>query len=100
MKILDSIFKLSCALVICFLAFFFRTPFLANLRSWVLWVIVIVSFGLIISEVVRLTQKVSFSKKISNLLILIVTSFGLFTALSFEFNFILAKQNVLNQDNN
>jgi beta-N-acetylhexosaminidase len=100
MRFFNTIFKLIFALVICFLAFFFRTPFLANLRAWVLGLIVIVSLGLVISEVGGLVKKTSFSKKIGSSLIVAITSFGLFTALGLEFNFILTKQYVLNQDNN
>lgn len=100
MAILIKIIKLLCALGICGLAFYFRTPFLANLRAWVLGVIVFVSIGLIISEVGGIIKRASFPQKVGSFLIVVLTSLGLLSAVALEFNFILTKQAVLNQDNN
>ena len=100
MAILIKIIKLICALAICGLAFYFRTPFLANFRAWVLGGIVVVSLGLILSEVSGLIKRASFFQRIGSFLIVFLTSLGLLSAAALELNFILTKQYILNQDNN
>ncbi|GAB4205858.1 MAG: hypothetical protein Fur006_62380 [Coleofasciculaceae cyanobacterium] len=100
MAILIKIIKLICALAICGLAFYFRTPFLANFRAWVLEGIVVVSLGLILSEVSGLIKRASFPQRIGSFLIVILTSLGLLSAAALELNFLLTKQYVLSQNNN
>lgn len=96
MIILLKIVQIAIAVTISVAAIYLRSPLLASVRSWLLWVVVAISFIFILSEILFL-KKIQFklTKLLSFFITAIATFFFTVTAVS-EINFQLTKSSVLN----
>ncbi|HBB34007.1 MAG TPA: glycosyl hydrolase family 3 [Cyanobacteria bacterium UBA8803] len=96
--------KLCLAILIVWVACYFRTPLLASVRLWAFWGLVLLSVGLLLTEIPKLKIGTRASEKGKNGQIIIswaiatLTAFGLASAATSEVKFNLTKQTVLNQD--
>ncbi|NER22354.1 MAG: glycoside hydrolase family 3 protein [Symploca sp. SIO1C2] len=97
--LLWNIVQLLVALAILFVANYLRSPFLANLRFWLFWLVLGLSLSLIISAVIGIKKHRSLLKMLS-VLVLIVSFAGFSSILGTEAKFHLVKHQIFSTDAN
>ncbi len=82
-----KILKLCLAIVVLVLAFYFRTPFLASLRPFVFWGIIVLSLALIVREIPLLKDRSLTRQSLLSFLILTIAAFTLSATVAREVKF-------------
>ncbi|NER26024.1 MAG: glycoside hydrolase family 3 protein, partial [Symploca sp. SIO1C2] len=95
--LLWNIVQLLVALAILFVANYLRSPFLANLRLWLFWLVLGLSLSLIISAVIGIKKHRSLFKMLS-VLVLIFSFAGFSSILGTEAKFHLVKHQIFSTD--
>ncbi|HCA94474.1 MAG TPA: glycosyl hydrolase family 3 [Cyanobacteria bacterium UBA9226] len=93
-----KILKLCLAIVVLVLAFYFRTPFLASLRPFVFWGIIVLSLALIVREIPLLKDRSLTRQSLLSFLILTIAAFTLSATVAREVKFNEMKNTVLSQN--
>ncbi len=97
-ELLLKLVKLALAVSLVFPAVYFRTPWLASLRGGAFGLVLIISLGLIVSEIASWTKNSSQRQVILSVLSLAIASFSFSLAVTTEVKFQLTKQAILNRD--
>lgn len=90
--------ELILAIATLFLACIFRTPFAAGVRGWTLGLILLISLGIITSELITWKGERTTIKLISQFLVVAIASSSVFVATGTEVRFNWIKQSVLNTE--